>query len=269
MLAMRHTVFFLALTMLAEQTFADALHVCVDKSPLPPFVYSEKINGAGQLRGYSFDLVKQVLTNIGSAYDIKSLTAADIEKKIQSADAKSGCDIVLDVGRSPAKEQFLWLTTPIYSLNYDLMYNWERYMTGLGVKSLADVAKLKVCGVNGYDYGALAKHLKIKTLENVKDAVFELKDKSCDAFVAEGVVMRYGQRVNSYQVPPVGCIRLDGTSKSYHIGMAKHVVNASALMAKIQQQLTTMSAKGGAIAKLAETYDVNTIACQQTLSVSP
>lgn len=265
MLAMRHTVFFLALALAAEQTFADALHVCVDKNPLPPFVYSEKINGAGQLRGYSLDLIKQVLTNIGSAYDIKSLTTADIEKKIQSTDAKSGCDIVLDVGRSPVKEQFLWLTTPIYTLNYDLMYNWERYMTGLGVKSLADVAKLKVCGVSGYDYGALSKHLKIKTLETVKDAVYELKDKSCDVFAAEGVVMRYGQRLNNYQVPPVGCIRVEGTAKTYHIGIAKHVVNANIVVGKIQQQLA--SAKS-VMAKLAETYDVNAIPCQQTLSTN-
>jgi ABC-type amino acid transport substrate-binding protein len=258
----------LSISLMTNAAFADALHVCVDKNPLPPFVYSEKINGAGQLRGYSLDLVKQLLASTGSAYDIKSLTAADIEKKIQSASPKSGCDVVLDVSKTPATEAFLLLTPPVYSLNYDLMYNWERYMTGLGVKSLVDVAKFKACGVSGYDYGSVGKSFKIKLLDNVKDAVFELKDKSCDVFIAEGVVMRYGQRMNNYQVPPVGCIRLEGTSKSYHIGIAKHVVGASTLLGKVQQQLTATPTKK-AIATLAETYDVNAIACQQTLKVSP
>jgi ABC-type amino acid transport substrate-binding protein len=133
---------------------------------------------------------------------------------------------------------------------------------------LVDVAKFKACGVSGYDYGSVGKSFKIKLLDNVKDAVFELKDKSCDVFIAEGVVMRYGQRMNNYQVPPVGCIRLEGTSKSYHIGIAKHVVGASTLLGKVQQQLTATPTKK-AIATLAETYDVNAIACQQTLKVSP
>lgn len=258
----------ISIGLLTNAAFADALHVCVDKNSLPPFVYSEKINGAGQLRGYSLDLIKQLLTSSGTAFDIKSLAAAEIEKKIQSTDPKSGCDVVLDVSKTPAKEAFLLLTPPVYSLNYDLMYNWERYMTGLGVKSIAEVAKLKVCGVSGYDYSSVGQSLKIKLLDNVKDAIFELKDKSCDVFVAEGVVMRYGQRMNHYQVPPVGCVRLDGTSRSYHIGIAKHVVGASALLGKIQQQLASTPTKT-AIAKLAETYDVNVIACQQTLRVSP
>ena len=266
MLTMRYMVLFIGL--ITNIAFADALHVCVDKNSFPPFVYSEKINGAGQLRGYSLDLAKQLLTSIGSAYDIKSLPAAEIEKKIQSADPKSGCDVVLDVAKTPAKEAYLLLTPPVYSLNYDLMYNWERYMTGLGVKSLADVAKFKACGVSGYDYGSVGKSLKIKLLESVKDAVFELKHKTCDVFVAEGVVMRYGQRMNNYQVPPVGCVRLEGTSRSYHIGIAKHVVGASALLGKIQQQFIAPSTKK-TIVTLAETYDVNTIACQQTLRVSP
>jgi hypothetical protein len=34
-------------------------------------------------------------------------------------------------------------------------------------------------------------------------------------FVAESVSMRYGQRANQYQVPPVGCVRLAGTEKTY------------------------------------------------------
>ena len=270
-LAMRYIVIvlFLGFSVLAEGVLADSLHVCVDKNPQHPFVYSEKINGAGQLRGYSLDLVKELLKGGGSAFDVKSLTSADIQKKLQSSDPKSGCDIVLDVGKSPAQEAFLWLTPPIYQLNYDVMYSWERYMTGMGVKSLADLNKLKMCGITGYDYGALTKHLKIKLFPNVKDAIFELKDKSCDGFIAEGVVMRYGQRMNSYQVPPVGCIRLDGTAKTYHIGIAKHVVGANVLLSKIQQQLTILSAKGGSLSKLAETYDVNAISCQERLNVSP
>ena len=78
MFTMRYMV--LSIGLMTNVAFADALHVCVDKNSLPPFVYSEKINGAGKLRGYSLDLVKQLLTSVGSAYDIKSLAAAEIKK---------------------------------------------------------------------------------------------------------------------------------------------------------------------------------------------
>jgi hypothetical protein len=54
---------------------------------------------------------------------------------------------VLDVIKSTTNEGYLLLTNPIYSLRYDLMYNWESYMTGLGIKTLPEANKFKVCGV--------------------------------------------------------------------------------------------------------------------------
>lgn len=106
MFTMRYIV--LSVGLMTNAAFADALHICVDKNSLPPFVYSEKINGAGQLRGYSLDLVKQLLTRTGTAFDVKSLATADIEKKIQSADPKSGCDVVLDIAKNPPKKRFCY-----------------------------------------------------------------------------------------------------------------------------------------------------------------
>ena len=87
MFTMRYIV--LSIGLMTNAAFADALHICVDKTPSPPFVYSEKINGAGQLRGYSLDLVKQLLTSVGRTYDIKSLASAEIEKKIQKKQLKN------------------------------------------------------------------------------------------------------------------------------------------------------------------------------------
>jgi hypothetical protein len=78
--------------------------------------------------------------------------------------------------------------------------------------------------------------------------------------------MRYGQRADQYQVPPVGCIRLAGTEKSYHIAVAKHIVNAPNLVSQIQQTMTTTLAKD--ILALAEEYDVNSSRCQQTINVN-
>ncbi len=248
---------------------AISLHICVDKTPYPPFVYSEKINGAGQLRGYSLDLVKQLLTSIRSTYDIKLMSPADIDQRIQSADPKSGCDLVLDIKKTPALDNALLFTPAIYQLNFDIVYSWERFMTGLGVKSVADLKKLQMCGVVNYDYGSIAKQLKIHHLPNIKDAVFELKTKSCDGFIAEAAAMKYGQRLNTYQVPPVGCVRLDGTAKSYYIGIAKHIIGIDTLMPKIQQQFVGLSAKDGPMSKLAEAYDVVPMTCQETIKVAP
>lgn len=266
----QRSLWLLMLAACSQQVLAaNPLHLCVDKTPLPPFVYSEKINGAGQLRGYSLDLAKQALTQAALSYDIKSLNKADIDKNIQNASPGAGCDLVLDVRKGSELEKFLVLSTAIYQLNYDAVYDWERFMTGIGAKTVADLNKMAVCGIDGYDYGALAKQVKIKRLGTIKDAMFELKHKECDVFVAEAAVMKYGQRANTYQVPPVGCVRLDGTVRSYHIGVARHVPAAEAVMARIQQQLTRMAGADGVIVKLAENYDISPMSCQSRLTVGP
>lgn len=267
----QRSVWFVLVAAGSQQALAASapLHVCVDKTPLPPFVYSEKINGAGKLLGYSLELVKQVLTQAGAPFDVKSLNKADIEKNIQNPSPSAGCDVVLDVRKGVELEKSLWLSPPVYQLNYDAVYDWERYMTGLGVKTVADLNKMAVCGIESYDYGSLTKQVKIKRLASIKDAMFEIKHKECDVFIAEAAVMKYGQRANAYQVPPVGCVRLDGTAKSYHIGVAKHVVGGDVLIGKIQQQLAKLSGADGFIAKLTETYDITPMSCQARLTVSP
>jgi len=251
----------------AVNTYAAPLQVCVDKTPNPPFVYSEKIQGAGRLKGYSLDIIQKTLKALSLPYAVKLVPTAELTKKMQDTNPNSGCDISLDVLKgSILDSNAVLLTQPLYRLHFDLVYNWETYMTGLAVKNLADVNKFKVCGIKDADYGILEKHLKIQNHNTIKDVIFNIKTKDCDVFVAEGVLMRYGQRADQYQVPPVGCIRLNGTEKSYHIAVAKHVPNATTLVGQIQQTVNVTLAKD--IVTLAEEYDVNPSRCQQTLNVN-
>ena len=259
-------MFVLSVLMTVSLAQAAPIQICLDKNPNPPFVYSEKIKGVGQLRGYSLELIKKVMAATATPYSIKSLSQSEIVQKMQSKSPSAGCDLVLDVLKTPDHESYMVLSAPIYQLNYELMYNWESYMTGLGVKTLAEVNKFKVCGLKSADYGAVSKTLKIHDFNSIKDVMFNIKTKECDVFVAESVAMRYGQRANQYQVPAVGCIRLAGTEKSYHIGIAKHVMDGAALITRIQQALNTTVAKE--LAALAEEYDITATQCQQTLKLN-
>ena len=243
---------------------AAPLQLCLDKNFNAPFVYAEKIKGAGKLRGYSLELVQKILTQAQIPYQIKSLSQAEIESKVKDAKPNVGCDIVLDIAKNSALEGYLLLTSPIYSLNYDLMYNWESYMTGLDVKKLSEVNKFKICGLKNYDYGAVSKILNIQAHNTFKDIMFNVKTKECDVFIAESVSMRYGQRANQYQVPPVGCIRLAGTEKSYHIGVAKHTIGAAQIVSSMQKALAVL---GKEVTSLAEEYDINPTPCQQTFNI--
>lgn len=253
------------LMLMTSSAYAAPLQICVDKIPNPPFAYSEKIQGAGKLKGYSLDIIQKALKTMAIPYAVKLVSSAEIAKKMQDANPNAGCDIALDVQKGSSLESSVLLTHPIYRLHFDLVYNWETYMSGLGIKNLADMNKFNVCGVKNVDYSALNKQLKIQEHNTIKDVMFNIKAKECDVFVAEGVLMRYGQRANQYQVPPVGCIRLSGTEKSYHIAVSKHVPNASNFVGQIQQAIGTLSKD---IAVLAEEYDVNPIKCQQTLNIN-
>lgn len=257
----------LSLAVTATQIYAAPLQICVDKLAHPPFVYSEKIQGAGKLKGYSLEVIKKTLTTLAIPYAVKSLSGLELRKKMQDNKPNAGCDISLDVMKGGDLDtSSVLLTQPLYRLHFDLVYNWETYMTGLGVKTLSEVNKFKVCGVKDVDYGALNKQFKIQNYNSIKDVIFNIKNKECDVFIAEGVLMRYGQRADQYQVPPVGCIRLAGTEKSYHIALAKHVPNAANLVSQMQQTMMTTLAKD--ISALAEEYDVNPSRCQQTLNVN-
>lgn len=264
---MRRLYLCLLLGFANTDIYAASVQICVDKVANPPFVYSEKIQGAGKLKGYSLEVIKKAFTTLAIPYTIKSLSNAEIRKNIQDRKPNTGCDVTLDVMKGGDLDtSSVLLTQPLYRLHFDLVYNWETYMTGLGVKTLSEVNKFKVCGVKDVDYGALNKQFKIQNYNSIKDVIFNIKNKECDVFIAEGVLMRYGQRADQYQVPPVGCIRLAGTEKSYHIAVAKHVPNAANLVSQIQQTIMTTLAKE--IAALAEEYDVNPSRCQQTLNVN-
>ncbi|MFO1391076.1 MAG: transporter substrate-binding domain-containing protein [Agitococcus sp.] len=243
---------------------AAPLQLCLDKNFNAPFVYAEKIKGAGKLRGYSLELLQKIMTQAQIPYQIKSLSLTEIETKVKDAKPNSGCDIVLDVAKNSHLEGYLLLTPPIYSLNYDLMYNWESYMTGLNIKSLSEANKFKICGIKNYDYGTVSKILTIQAHNTLKDIMFNVKTKECDVFIAESVSMRYGQRANQYQVPPVGCIRLAGTEKTYHIGVAKHTVAAAQVVSSMNKALAAL---GKDVASLAEEYDINPTSCQQTFNI--
>lgn len=244
---------------------AAPLQVCLDKNANAPFVYTEKIKGAGKTIGYSFEVMQQIMAQAKLPYQIKQLSYADILAKIKSSQANAGCDIVLDVLKDSDIAKSLLLTPAIYSLRYDLMYNWERYMTGLELKKMADASKYKVCGLKHENYGAMAKTLNIHGYNTLKDVVFAVKTKECEVFVAESVTLRYGQSANQYQVPPVGCVSLVGTEKSYHIGLAQHVVGAEKVIQSLQGALLSLNKD---VIKLAEKYDVNKTPCQQTLSIN-
>ncbi|PTQ88405.1 substrate-binding periplasmic protein [Agitococcus lubricus] len=266
---MRFARYLLAVTSIvsSQLLWAAPLQLCVDKIPTPPFVYSEKINGAGKLRGYSLDLAKQLLSQAGVAYEVKSFAKTELEKRLYSPSASAGCDIVLDVRKGSEQEKYVHLSSPWYQLNIDAVYSWERYMTGLGVKTVNDFSQYQVCGLEGYDYGNLNKHIKIKYLPRMKDIVFDLKQKTCDVFLAEAAVMKYGQRANLFQMPPVGCVRLDGTVRTYHLGVAKHVVGGDAILVKLQQQFSKLTGTDSVMTKLAEEYDIGAMSCQTRLHV--
>jgi hypothetical protein len=69
----------------------------------------------------------------------------------------------------------------------------------------------------------LEKKLNIQSLNTIKDAVFNIKTKECDVFVAESVSMRYGQRANQYQVPSCGMCAFSRYRKnlSYRISQTR------------------------------------------------
>ncbi|HQV22737.1 MAG TPA: hypothetical protein PLJ88_06580, partial [Agitococcus sp.] len=91
---------------------AAPLQLCLDKNFNAPFVYAEKIKGAGKLRGYSLELVQKILTQAQIPYQIKSLSQAEIESKVKDAKPNVGCDIVLDIAKNSALEGYLLLTPP-------------------------------------------------------------------------------------------------------------------------------------------------------------
>lgn len=243
-----------------------SLAICVDENPWPPYTYWKDDGGNRRYIGYTVAVATTLLARLNINYTITPLPWTEVHRRAQLPDADAGCDMILDVSFTPERERYLRFTQPLYQLHYSLVYSARRFPQGLPVKSIKDVGQFRVCGVEGYNYGQLSG-LNIQRLPSIQAVLDQLEKGRCEVYTVEAAVLRHGEKVGLYRLPPYGCVNLAGVSKAYRLAVSRRVVGGEELLELMGQELGLLW-RNGTIARLIDVHGVGPIECSQEVDLT-
>ena len=247
----------------AYEAQAAKWQVCLDENPWPPYSYPvpEQEN---QLTGYTVDIATHILAYLKLDYSFVRLPWSEVHQRAKSYQKNSQCDMILDVSLTPERQTYLYFSQPLYQLKYSLVYNNQR----ADLANLGQTIKTRqFCGVNGYNYGLLADFLAIRRWESIQQVLDALDNKQCDFFIIEAAVLQNAIKKQLYAFDNMGCIHLEGATKTYRLGIAKKMPQSIAYSAAIDKQLNLLR-RQGVLSSLAEHYSLEAKVCQGSLSLN-
>jgi len=249
--------------LVASQVQAAKWQVCLDENPWPPYSYpiSEQDN---QLTGYTVDIATQVLSYLRLDYEFIRLPWAEVHQRAKNYQKNAQCDMVLDVSLTPERQSYLYFSQPLYQLKYSLVYDNGR----VDVANLRQNIKTRqFCGVQGYNYGVLADFLAIRRLDSIQNVLDALNNKQCDFFIIEAAVLQNAIKKQLYQFSNMGCINLEGATKTYRLGIAKKTPQSVAYSAAIDKHINLLR-RQGVLSQLTDHYSLEAKSCQGSLSLN-
>lgn len=243
--------------------YAAKWQVCLDESPWPPYNYP-MANDTKKLTGYTIELVTQILTHLELDYEFVRLPWSDVHRRAKDYRPNLTCDLVLDVSLTPEREMYLYFSQPLYQLKYSLVYD-SRHIKPLKINN-SSIKHHKFCGVIGYNYGVLAELLTIQRLPTIQSVLDSLNNQ-CDFFIIEAAILQNAIKKQLYAFNNMECINLQGTTKSYRLGVAKKTPQSLAYVTAIDRHVNLLR-RQGVLSQLAEKYSLDVKNCQGNMSLN-
>lgn len=183
----RHRLLFVfTLALLAGSAFADTLAVqaCGGANEWPPSSYYVRREGqpTQEITGYSPEVLAAALE--GSRFTPHA-SLLPFARCLADARAARGMQIVMAAFRTPQREESFLFSQPYLQLTPRAYFLAELWPKGLNLRSLADLASLRLCGLNGISYAHLgpAAAQVYTGAPDYPSLVRMLQARRCDAFV--------------------------------------------------------------------------------------
>ena len=233
------------------------IRVCDDANEWPPYAYFERVQGqpSTHVTGFTVELLRRIAARQGWRLQIDMLPWKRCLEAVRSGEAL----LLLNAIRTPERERDYWLSTPIYETR--LLYLWSKRQRpeGLTLRTQAELAPLRIGGVQGYSYSQLdlIPESRLVRAPNYRSLLQMLHLGRVDvALVNEGVMLGHAALGNAAFSgdTELGIGALEDRAPSRFYMMATRArPEGQALMGAINQELEAM-ARQGELAKLREGF---------------
>jgi len=232
-LILRLAVLFSALllwTTIATNVRAeDAVKVCDDISPWPPYSYPSPIGNretvpkqTGAMVGFLGDLFKEV----GLKYTLTLRPWKRCLEEVKKSSGPGEFEVVINASFSSERAKDYHISKPIYRTTPGIFYSVDAYPAGLNLRSRSDLKKYKICGVRGYNYQEYGlSDSDIYTVAPSLKAIFRMMSKGRCEIIVSAVEVVFGTKLFGEQIAPnnVRSVSVPGTSpETYHLLISRN-----------------------------------------------
>jgi polar amino acid transport system substrate-binding protein len=240
-----------ALSLLAlpvQAAGSTTVRVCFDEAAPNVLIYRD---ANGRLQGAAFTLAEQALQRAGLKPEFVGIPWARCLRELEDFAAQGQFEMALQASRSPEREAKFLFSVPTHMEHGGVWYLRSRYPQGLQLKSRADLARFRVCGIHGGNLQWLSK-LGVTQIDqgsrSVRAVMEKLELQRCDAFPLS--------RESAHLVPPAGPAPIpdtpafepypDRSEFSKHLLVSRGSPRGELIRAKLDQALTELHRSGEA-----------------------
>jgi polar amino acid transport system substrate-binding protein len=241
------------------------IKVCGQIAEWPPYLYFKRSLGVRteEVVGYSAEYLNRVLARKGLSYTIDMLPW-----KRCMAEVENGTyDMMTDTSNNAERARTYLVTKPYYALH--LVYFYDKARQKPLVQSAADLKKLRLCAVNGYNYVPFGlSNEQIDTgAQNLGQSFLKLKNNRCDA-MPERLEIALGYKaidVVDFDRLDIGFETVPGLPPSqFHMMVSRNVPYSNELLAVLNEGIDAIA--GGSAKELSDKYSIPGVDIRGSLS---
>ena len=227
---------------------APSVAICEDENEWPPYSYFERVGGrkTAKLTGYAVAVLHEIFTRRGVEYTIDMIPWP---RCMAVATIGEQYGMVLNLSYNEQRARAFLFSRPYYSTTSYYYYSRRNHPRGLDIKSVGDIRKYRVCGVQGYNYdgyglapgevdqGAKTFSALITKVQLGRCALFLEKDEVMTGYAAIGK--------NYLADPDLAKAPVPGMKQDlFYFGISRRHSHASQLKQLIDEELRQMEASG-------------------------
>ena len=248
------------LSLSAASACAETVQACVDQTDMPPFSYSERIDGRKTERviGASVDLLKQIGLARGWTVQIQPLPWA----RCLALVADNRIQLAINIDETDAQANKLLVSEPYFTLHNIYFYSRKARPQGLKLTSLSEVQHYRLCGFSGYRFemfGIDTRNVDRGTTTGYEQLIAKLHLGRCDLFIDSRETM-----AGQYLIDPkLRALLVNGTlvsqplpgmpKRDFHFAVSATGTKSAALLAAINEGLESLD-KAKTMDKLVSHY---------------
>ncbi len=242
----RYLTVFLILISSGTAIFGQEVRICDDGAEWPPYLYYQRVNGEINkkvLEGAVKELFDFIFKEAGMEYSLRLIPWKRCLLEVENFDTSGKYEIFGNGSYGPHRAEKFWPSLPMYITHRGVFYSEKRFPQGPGIRKKSDVAKFRLCGVDGYDYTDIFKWGdNIKIDQGAKSNGAALKKIAvgrCDIMITSMEPIYGAAAVGNLKIPDgIKSYPMPGLSPSiFHFWISKKSPRALELQALLNKAL--------------------------------